>query len=107
MTDWAVIAAKSTTGDVIFWCLVLIGGILILGIVVKLVRRWSLSTPSSGDDEDWSLQHLRDLRAKGQITEHEFETLKSRMLMRYRAADTRKDRAPENPSPDDFDGERE
>jgi hypothetical protein len=46
-----------------------------------------------GLKDDWSLQHLRDLRGSGQITEAEFEALKQRVLAAVRSPDERKDGA--------------
>jgi hypothetical protein len=65
---------------VFFWGLVLLGAVCVLGIFVWVVRRWSLSTPASAGDDGWSLQHLREMKAKGQITKGEFESLKTKLL---------------------------
>ncbi len=76
-------AAQTTTGEIILWCLVLIGGIAVLGAFVWLVRRWAFATPEE-PAEEWSLQHLRDLKAKGELTQQEFETLKEKMIQQYK-----------------------
>ncbi|MFQ5494560.1 MAG: SHOCT domain-containing protein [Phycisphaerae bacterium] len=81
----AVLADRSSTGDILFWGGVLIAGIGALGLCLWWIRRWSLSThPRRRDEEDWSLQHLRDLRVRGDLSEAEFEALKDRMLARHR-----------------------
>ncbi len=76
-------AAQTTTGEIILWCLVLIGGIAVLGAFVWLIRRWALATPEP-PTEEWSLQHLRDMKADGRITDEEFHTLKAKMIQQYK-----------------------
>jgi hypothetical protein len=88
-----VIASHSATTDVLFWGFVLIGGIALLGGMVWLVRRWAFSAPESGDRQGWSLQHLRDMKADGQLSDEEFETLKARLIREYEQETKRKDGA--------------
>lgn len=85
--------SHSPTTDIIFWGFVLIGGIVLLGGVVWLVRRWALSAPESGDHKAWSLQHLRDMKASGQLSHEEFETLKAQLIREYERETKRKDGA--------------
>ncbi len=73
-------SAANSSGEVFFWGLVLLGAVCVLGISVWVVRRWSLSTPASAGDDAWSLQNLREMKAKGQITKGEFESLKTKVL---------------------------
>jgi hypothetical protein len=85
--DWIeglVLAAGSTSGDVLWWCLILMGGICVLGAAVWLVRRWSLGTPASQAREPWSLQDLRDLKADGRISDEEFQILRERLILATR-----------------------
>jgi hypothetical protein len=96
-----VLAAKFPTGDLIELCLLLIGGICVLGVLVWWVRRMLLPRPGGGWKDDWSLQHLRDLRGSGQITEAEFQALKRRLLAVMRSPDGRKDGA--TPASEDDD----
>lgn len=85
--------------EIFLWCLILVAGICLLGTVVWWLRRWSFSTDEALDEEAWSLQHLRQMRAKGQITQAEFETLKRQALKRFDLETTRKDSAtPRGPS---------
>jgi hypothetical protein len=74
------VSAANSSGEVFFWGLVLIGAVCVLGVLVWVVRRWSLSTPASAGDGTWSLQHLREMKAQGQITNGEFESLKTKAL---------------------------
>jgi uncharacterized membrane protein len=81
-----VFAEQPNGSEVIFWGLVLIAAICVLGVVVWVVRRWSLATPGKLGEEAWSLQHLREMKAQGQITNEEFESLKERLLRSHRAS---------------------
>ncbi len=85
--------SNSPTTDIFFWGFVLIGGIALLGCAVWLVRRWAFSVPESGDHKGWSLQHLRDMKANGQLSSEEFETLKARLIRDYERKTKRKDGA--------------
>ncbi len=76
-------ATQSTTGDIIIWSLVLIGGVAVLGGFVWLIRHWAFAAPEQSTDE-WSLQHLRDLKAEGRITDEEFQTLREKVISQYR-----------------------
>jgi len=71
---------ESIAGDAIRWGAVLIGAIVVLGTVVWLARRWLLSGPAPSGDTVWSLQHLRELKAQGRITEEEFQSLKAKVI---------------------------
>ncbi len=73
-------AAGSDIGDVFVLGFALIGAIGFLGTVVWLIRRRLLSAPLAEGDDSWSLQHLREMKAQGQITDDEFEVLKSKLL---------------------------
>ncbi len=73
-------AAKAPEGEIIVLCLVLLGTLCVLAFLVVLVRRWTVSKPNTKEDDEWSLQHLRDMKEKGLITESEFEALKVKMV---------------------------
>ncbi len=88
-----VFAASFPAADVLLLGSVLIGVILALAIVVFLIRRWSLSTPGSKGTDDWSLQHLREMKSHGQITDDEFEVLKKKVLAASHSSVGRKDGA--------------
>ena len=78
-----VVPLDAPTGEILFWGLVLILGISVLGLGVWWVRRWFFSASSQDDASDWSLQHLREMRKRGEIDAQEFETLKAGLLSRY------------------------
>lgn len=75
-----MIAANSAQSQAVFWGGVLILAIVVLGVVVWGIRRWLFGARSDEAQDTWSLQHLRELRANGQISEEEFAILKSNLL---------------------------
>lgn len=79
------------TGEILLWGLVLILGICVLGLGIWWVRHWLFSTPARGNASDWSLQHLREMRERGEIDAQEFERLKTGMLSRYGDSTPRQD----------------
>ncbi len=83
----------NTATDAILWALVLLGAIALLAVVTWIVRRWAVTRNQAPDRAVFSLQHLRDMRDEGQITQKEFETLKAKLLEPYRASPQRKDGA--------------
>lgn len=82
--------AKTQTGDIVFWSLVLMAGIAILGFGVWRLRRWLFSPVGSESGDEWSLQHLRDLRSAGELSEEEFQSLRTKMISQIRSADARR-----------------
>ncbi len=85
-----MLAARSTTGDLLQTGLMLVAGVVVLALGVWLVRRWWLAGPREGRARDvWSLQDLRELRASGQITEAEFAMLKERLIAELKAGPRR------------------
>ncbi len=81
-----VLAATHGTGDVLFWCLVLMGFVAVMGVGAWLIRRRLFSTPATSSGDDWSLQQLREMKAGGQISEAEFERLRSMIIAQYQAS---------------------
>lgn len=76
-----VIGAASPPSQAVIWGLVVIAAIVILGAGVWFVRRRLFHNQDAAETgEVWSLQHLRDLRATGQITEQEFDSLKAGVI---------------------------
>ena len=73
-------AGTSSTVDAIFWSFVLLAGILVIGVAVFALRRWLFASQAQNAEPPWSLQHLRGLHARGQISDEEFQRLKAQML---------------------------
>lgn len=77
-------APKSDTGDVIFWCVIFIFALvamLVAGIWIR--RRFLADADSASTGDVLTLQQLRELRRSGQITEGEFQTLKSQIIAQF------------------------
>ncbi|RIK67463.1 MAG: hypothetical protein DCC65_06440 [Planctomycetota bacterium] len=75
-----MIAQSSAQSQAILWGGVLIVAIVVLGVVVWGIRRWLFGVRTEEAPESWSLQHLRELRASGQISPEEFEILRANLL---------------------------
>ncbi len=82
--------AKAQTGDIVFWSLVLMAGVAILGFGVWYLRRWLFSPIGGEGGDEWSLQHLRELRSAGELSEEEFQSLRAKMIAQIRSADARR-----------------
>jgi hypothetical protein len=72
--------ANPIAASAMLWGIVLIAAVIALGVVVWLVRRWALAAPGESEDDIWSLQHLREMKAQGRITAEEFEALKRKAV---------------------------
>ena len=76
-----VIGAASPPSQAVIWGLVVIVAIVFLGAGFWFVRRRLFAHQDAAESgEVWSLQHLRELRASGQITEQEFDSLKAGVI---------------------------
>lgn len=63
------------------WIGVLIVLLIAFWLVWKWARRYSLDDQDrSGGAAAWTLEQLRDLRRRGQLTESEYESLRRQML---------------------------
>jgi len=95
------LSAKTTNAtDAAFWGGVLILAIVVLAAVLRILRRRLFSAASRREEvELFSLQHLRKMRAEGQITQDEFERLKASALEAARRAPTGKSSGRAEPAP--------
>ncbi len=88
-----ILAAQSDTADVIVWGIILIVAISGLAFLVWWAKRRFVTSDSQPNGGDWTLQHLRDMRNEGQITEAEFESLKAKAISAASSSEKeRKDR---------------
>src|SRR5258708_579478 len=71
---------KSDVVDALRWALWLGLAIAIMAAAMFALRRWFFLSRQKQSEPPWSLQHLRDLRTRGQITESEFQQLRDQML---------------------------
>ncbi|HPF41266.1 MAG TPA: SHOCT domain-containing protein [Phycisphaerae bacterium] len=78
-------AQNSDVGDVIFWCVIFIVAIVVIVAVGMVLRRRLVGdTDIASADSALTLQQLRDLRNSGQISEAEFQTLKSQIIAQFK-----------------------
>lgn len=78
-----MIANTNDIGGVFVWGGLLLAAVIALGAAVWWIRRrlFAGDEPDSGDI--WSLQHLRELRRTGQLTEDEFQKLKAQVIAQF------------------------
>ena len=67
-------------GRILSWGAVLAVLVVGLGYGVRALRRWWLGEDKTCASPDWTLQDLRELKAKGELTEAEYETLRGAMI---------------------------
>ena len=78
----SLIAAGDVSAIMLYGGLLIVA-LLALGAAIWWLRRRYLADDASRVDGVWSLQQLRDLRARGEISEAEFQQLRAEMLGRH------------------------
>ena len=59
------------------WGTVFVGALVVLVFGIRMARRWFLGeTPADG----WTLQNLRDMRDRGELTEAQFKHLRAEVI---------------------------
>lgn len=79
----AVTGGGTDTEQIFVWCAILALSVCVLAAGIWWVRRRLFADRAPNGQDVWSLQHLRELKARGQITEEEFERLKARVIDRF------------------------
>lgn len=80
-----MIAQKSNLGDIVFWCTIFIAALVVFVVFVAWIRRFLLRDAAKSPSRDaLSLQQLRELRQNGDITEDEFQVLKSQVIAQFK-----------------------
>lgn len=69
------------------WGGLLLAAVIVLGLVVWWIRRWTFAGQDEPEGDIWSLQHLRKMRRSGEISDIEFERLKSQVIAQFRPID--------------------
>lgn len=87
-----IASGLQASSDAVIWGLVLIAGIACLGGAVFFIRRRLFSDRQQSPSDGLSLQQLRDMLARGQITDEEFAQLKCSVLGDSEESRSRKDR---------------
>lgn len=75
------------TGRVIVWIGLLMAAVLVLGFMVLKMRRRLLAEDEPANPESaWTLQDLRTLHARGDLSDEEFEKAKAALILGTRSA---------------------
>lgn len=74
---------KATQGDVVLWVAVLIVTAFLGGLVIMWVRK-KLLAKERPSDAGTMMEQLRDMLARGEITQHEFDATKRAMVKRLK-----------------------
>ena len=74
-------------GNVVLWCALVLAGIVTLGVVAVAMRRWMMRDESTTTGPAFTLQDLREMRDRGDITSQEFDTMRAGILGSYGAAE--------------------
>lgn len=91
MTEHALLAYQNPSdGSQLFtqvlpWLIVLMVGVIVGGVAIMLVRR-QFNSGSRKPAGGFTLQDLRDLHARGELTDEEFQRAKTLMIGRMQSA---------------------
>lgn len=83
MLDAAASLAQQSTGRLVVAVLLLIGVTIVGGVVILAIRRRATEDRAAVPLETLSLGELRDMRARGQITDEEYEALRRAALAAF------------------------
>ena len=75
-----ILASSDQVVRVLLWSGLFVGAVLALVLVLLGIRKWIASTGPSSLDPPFTLDQLRQMRARDEITEQQFEQLKSRVV---------------------------
>ncbi len=82
------LARSDGTADLFLWGGVLIVLLVALWLVCMWLRRWYLGTSEDASSSGlWTLADLRRMKAQGEITEDEYETLRGQAIGSYQDKD--------------------
>jgi hypothetical protein len=72
-------------GEILPWLLVLIGVVIAGGVLIMFIRK-RLQDDSSSSSPGFTLQDLRQLHSRGELTDEEYERAKIQMIGSVKAA---------------------
>lgn len=72
-------------GEILPWLLVLIGVVIAGGVLIMFIRR-RLQDDLASSSPGFTLQDLRNLHARGELTNDEFERAKTQMIGNLKSA---------------------
>lgn len=64
------------------WSFVLLAAVVVLVLAIQYYRR-RIRAGDASDDQPWTLQDLREMHARGDLADEEFERLKARVIGEY------------------------
>ena len=74
-------------GDILPWLIVLIAVVIAGGVVIFAIRRW-LRGDGASSAAGFTLQDLRDLHARGELSDEQFNSAKAAMIGRLTSPKT-------------------
>ena len=85
MAGFPLAAVGDHVAQVVFWCLILIGSIIVLFLGIWYYRRRWLAAdqPDSGTQTPWTFDDLRRMKEQGQITEEEYRVLRANLIAAF------------------------
>ena len=69
----------------VVWSVVLLAAVIVFGLLIWYYRRW-LREDQPPQQQTWTLQELRDLKARGELDELEYQALRKAVLHETGAA---------------------
>lgn len=72
--------------EVLPWSFALLAAVVVLMLAIKYYRR-RFRAGDGGGDRLWTLQDLREMHARGDLADEEFERLKARVIAEMGAAE--------------------
>jgi hypothetical protein len=82
---WHLVAAVQADAAkwIIISCAVIALLVIVGGVVVWYYRKWVLFADSSPEATVWTFDDLRRMRERGELTEEEYQSLRSAMIGSY------------------------
>jgi hypothetical protein len=74
------------TRAVLVWGTVLLVVALVVGLGIRALRRRVFPEKEPPPEQLWTLEDLREMRDRGELSEEEFETLRARVIARMAGA---------------------
>jgi uncharacterized membrane protein len=72
-------------GEILPWLIVLVVVVIVGGMLIYFVRKW-MAGDASAPAEGFTLQDLRDLHARGELTDEEFQNARAAMIGRVKVS---------------------
>ncbi|MCG3136469.1 MAG: hypothetical protein HJJLKODD_00302 [Phycisphaerae bacterium] len=93
-TQFFMVLLAASRGDTFLWSALVI--LLLAGFwaVWWFLRRWFFSGAGGEIEQPFTLQQLRDLKERGELTAVEYETLRQQIIAEYKDTSGRDSRVP-------------